>query len=81
MAHTHSADFKQAEQLLQAYRKAHSEWSDAVNEAQYRGFDPDELPRWLDLGALTRASTLTNPPPPSLSRMRTWPSMFNDIRY
>ena len=79
--HTHSADFKQAEQLIEAYNKARSEWSDAVNKAQYRGFDPDELARWLDLDALRRARSLTTSPPPFLSRMRTWPSMFNDIRY
>ena len=85
--HTHSAEYEQAEQLIQANRKAHREWTNAKNKARrevrYKEFyNPDDLARWNDLTSLYNSTTLSNRPPlVPLSEMRTWSSMFNDIRY
>jgi hypothetical protein len=85
--HIHSAEYEQAEQLIEAHRKARREWTNAKNKARREGrykefYNPDDLARWNDLGRLTYSRTLSNRPPPvPLSEMRTWSSMFNDIRY
>ena len=85
--HTHSAEYQQAEQLITAHRKARRDWTNAKNKARWEGrykefYNPDDLARWNDLGSLLRVGTLSNRPPlVPLSEMRTWSSMFNDIRY
>ena len=85
--HTHSAYYVQANQLIDAHRKAYTEWTSAKNKARWEGrykefYDPDDLARWNDLNSLLYSTTLSDRASLiPLSEMRSWSSMFNDIRY